>query len=168
MRRSRATDVPAGRTLATNQVQVINLIRVPTSQQVLLKVRVAELNRTGFRQIGADFLASIPQFGSLFGTQIAGATFGPGQIGSTTYGLRNGNNVLIPQDSRDLTLSTQTVFGTFSHGQFNAILAALRRNNILKILAEPNLVTLNGHQANFLAGGEFPVPVLAGSAGGTG
>lgn len=154
--------------IATNQVQVINLIRVPTSQQVLLKVRVAELNRTGFRQIGADFLASIPQFGTLFGTQIGGATFAPGQLGSTTYGLRNGNNVIIPQDVRDLTVSTQTVFGTFSHGQFNAVLAALRRNNILKILAEPNLVTLNGHQASFLAGGEFPVPVLAGFGGGAG
>ena len=58
--------------IATDQTQVINLIRVPTSQQVMLKVRVAELNRTAFRQIGSDFLAEIPGADSLFGTLIAG------------------------------------------------------------------------------------------------
>ncbi|MDG3004742.1 type II and III secretion system protein family protein [Paludisphaera mucosa] len=149
--------------IAANQVQVINLIHVPTSQQVLLKVRVAELNRTAFRQIGADFLASIPQFASLFGTQIGGSTFVPGQIGRTTF------NPILPPDARDMTLGTgTTLFGTFSDARFNAVLQALRRNNLLKILAEPNLVTLNGHQANFLAGGQFPVPVNSGLGGGVG
>ncbi len=141
--------------IATGQSQVINLIRVPSSQQVLLKVRVAELNRTAFRQIGADFLAKIPQFGDLFGTQIGGATF----LGSGTAAA---NSAAVGS----LAVGNQsTVYGTFSKGQFSTVLSALRRNNVLKILAEPNLVTLNGFQANFLAGGEFPVPVLQGSGG---
>lgn len=150
--------------IATNQVQVINLIRVPTSQQVLLKVRVAELNRTAFRQIGADFLASIPEFGSLFGTQIGGSSFAPGQIGRTTF-----NPNLQRVDARDMAMAAgSTLFGTFSGARFNTVITALRRNNLLKILAEPNLVTLNGHQANFLAGGQFPVPVNSGLGGGVG
>ena len=141
--------------IASNQIQVVNLIRIPTSQQVLLKVRVAELNRTGFRQIGADFLATIPEFGALFGTQIAGNGLNPGRVGPITRNVA------------DLTLGSQaTAFGTFSNGQFNAILTALRRNNLVKILAEPNLVALNGHQANFLAGGEFPVPSFSGVGSG--
>lgn len=154
--------------IATNQTQVINLIRVPTSQQVLLKVRVAELNRTGFRQVGADFLGSVPALGGLFGSQIGGGSFEPGKIGGTTFPhILNGK--LVEGDPKNLVLgSTSTLFGTFSRGEANAFLSALRRNNLLKILAEPNLVTLNGHQANFLAGGQFPVPVNSGLGGGVG
>jgi pilus assembly protein CpaC len=162
--------------VALTQSQVVNLIRVPTSQQVLLKVRVAELNRTGFRQIGADFLASIPQFGTLFGSQIAGNGFAGGALGSQTFQKsiqQAGGAAVVTDTNRGLSLGSQaTAFGTFSHGQFNTILTALRKNNLVKILAEPNLVALNGHQANFLAGGEFPVPsfsgVGAGAVGGGG
>ncbi len=144
----------AANQIATNQFQVINLIRVPTSQQVLLKVRVAELNRTAMRQIGADFLASVPQFGTLFGSQIAGNGLSPGTIGA---GATKGG----------LSLGSQaTLFGTFSGGQFTTVLTALRKNNIVKILAEPNLVALNGFQAAFLAGGEFPVPSFSGVGAG--
>lgn len=150
--------------IATNQTQVVNLIRVPTSQQVLLKVRVAELNRTAFREIGADFLASIPQFGTLFGTQIGGSSFEPGRIGRSTF-----NPDLSKVDPRNIAMGAgSTVFGTFSQARFNVVLSALRRNNLLKILAEPNLVTLNGHQADFLAGGQFPVPINSGLGGGVG
>ena len=151
--------------IATGQFQVVNLIRVPTSQQVMLKVRVAEMNRTAFRQIGADFLAEIPQFGTLFGTQIAGngfnGTLGPGAFTRAANGKVTGG--------ASLGLGSQaTFFGTFSNGNFNTVLTALRRNNILKVLAEPNLIALNGYQANFLAGGEFPVPSFSGVGSGSG
>jgi pilus assembly protein CpaC len=141
--------------VATGRIQVINLIRVPTSQQVLLKVRVAEMNRTGFREIGGDFLAAIPQFGTLFGSQIGGSS----PVTAAT---------VIP-NTLSITPSS-TFYGTFAHGQFQTVLSALRRNNLLKILAEPNLMALNGHQAEFLAGGSFPVPVQnsVGGSGGTG
>jgi pilus assembly protein CpaC len=141
--------------VATGRIQVINLIRVPTSQQVLLKVRIAELNRTSFREIGGDFIAAIPHYGTLFGTQIGGS-------GPTTAATVFPNNLSVGQSS--------TFYGTFSHGQFQTVLSALRRNNLLKILAEPNLMALNGHQAEFLAGGSFPVPVQnsVGGSGGSG
>ena len=52
-----------------------------------------------------------------------------------------------------------TVFGIFQDANFQFLLNALRINGVLKFLAEPNLVTMSGFQASFLAGGEFPVPV---------
>jgi pilus assembly protein CpaC len=146
----------AANQIATNSLQVINLIRVPTSQQVLLKVRVAEMNRTALRQVGADFLASIPQFHSLIGTQIAGNGFA-GSLGTGAAGTVKSGLGLGPE---------ATLIGTFGNGQFQTVLTALRKNNIVKVLAEPNLVAMNGYQAAFLAGGEFPVPTFSGVGAG--
>lgn len=125
--------------------QVINLMTVPGVQQVLLQVRVAELNRTGLREIGADtFFEWGP--GNILGTKIAG-----GQLsltGETPTRLTPGSNT--------------TAFGIFPTGRVEIMLRALRENSLLKILAEPNLVALTGHEASFLAGGQFPVPVPQG------
>jgi pilus assembly protein CpaC len=129
---------------------VLNLIRVPGSHQVLLKVRVAELNRTALRQIGADFLGLVPSTGAILGTQIGGGTI-------TAQGLI-ANRALMGTAIAAASPST-TVYGIFEGAPFEFLLQALRKNTVLKILAEPNLVALNGHQATFLAGGEFPVPV---------
>jgi pilus assembly protein CpaC len=127
--------------------QIINLIRVPGPQQILLKVRVAELNRTAMRQIGADFLVVDPDTGTIAGTQIGGATISA--VGTVAGRDLRGGSVASPT----------TLFGIFEPSEFQVFITALRRNSLLKILAEPNLVAMNGHQASFLAGGEFPVPV---------
>lgn len=125
--------------------QIINLLSVPGVQQVLLQVRIAELDRTGLREIGVD---SFFEFGSgtLLGTQIAGSTV-------SLNGLTPGTST--------------TGFGVFPNGRVEIMLKALRENSLLHILAEPNLVSLTGHEASFLAGGEFPVPVPQGSGIGT-
>jgi pilus assembly protein CpaC len=62
---------------------------------------------------------------------------------------------------------TGNILGVFNSGEFSILLNALRRNDVAKILAEPNLVTLSGHEARFQSGGEFPVPVaqMGGGAG---
>jgi pilus assembly protein CpaC len=130
--------------------RVINLIRVPTSQQVLLKVRVAELNRTALRQIGSDFLAIDHDTGALVGTSLSNAAV-------TATGTTAGR--MLTGVSTAITTPTTTAFGIFEKGGFEIFLSALRRNSLLRILAEPNLVAMNGHQASFLAGGQFPVPV---------
>jgi pilus assembly protein CpaC len=136
--------------------RVINLIRVPGSHQVLLKVRVAELNRTAMRQIGADFLTVDPETGTIAGTQIGGANI-------QAVGTINGFN------SRGGSPSTQTTaFGILQPSEIQFFLSALRRNSLLRTLAEPNLVAMSGHQASFLAGGEFPVPIPQTSTGGAG
>lgn len=132
------------------QPQIINMLKVPGPQQVLLKVRIAELDRTAFRQIGADFLVANPNGSGLVGTQIGG---------STVQAKTNVSKGIIT-DAAALFANTSatTVFGIFDR-DFAFMLQALRRNELLKILAEPNLVALNGHKASFLAGGEFPVPI---------
>ncbi len=128
--------------------QDINLLKVPEPQQVMLKVQVAELNRTAFRQIGSDLLFSSQ--GKLVGTSISGASTVTGAStgdGSTLAGLLTANP------------ASATAIGIFEAANAHVFLSALRRNSVLKILAEPNLVAMNGHTATFLAGGEFPVPV---------
>ncbi len=126
--------------------QVINLLQVPGTQQIMLQVRVAELNRTGLREIGADIFMETDN-GTVLGTQIAGA-------GVSLGGLTPGTST--------------TAFGIFPTGRVELMLRALRDNSLLSILAEPNLVALNGQEASFLAGGEFPVPIQQSTAGGVG
>ncbi|MFL5245754.1 MAG: type II and III secretion system protein family protein [Gemmataceae bacterium] len=136
--------------------QLINLITVPGPQQVLLKVRVAELNRTALRQIGTDIFGIDKKNGTIVGTQIGGASIvntGPTAVGRV---------------ASDATVSSglTTAFGVFNRADFEIFFAALRRNTILKILAEPNLMAMNGQKATFNAGGKFPVPVAQTSSGG--
>lgn len=130
--------------------RIINLMRVPGVQQVMLKVQIAELNRTAAREIGADILMVDPGSGTILGTQIAGSAvsalglLGQGGLTGTAEGA---------------TSSSTAAFGIFPSGDFEVLLRALRRNGVLSIMAEPNLVAMNGQEASFLAGGQFPVPV---------
>jgi pilus assembly protein CpaC len=158
----------AGPTQISNrgaQPQIINLLRVPTSQQVMLKVRIAELNRTSLRQIGSNFLGVDPKNGAIVGSSIAGNTGFQGQIGQTGN-LVAGNNLFGSATLGPAGTGQTSVFGIFQAANFEFMLNALRTNGLLKILAEPNLVALNGQLASFLAGGEFPVPVPQVSAQG--
>jgi pilus assembly protein CpaC len=143
--------------------RIINLLHVPGSQQVLLKVRVAELNRTALREIGSDLLWVDHDSGSLVGTQIGGGSVMATGVIKSLGGLTVSRD---PAKTFFATSPTTTVFGIFEGANFEFLLRALRRNAVLKILAEPNLVALNGQQANFLAGGEFPVPIAQTNTGG--
>jgi pilus assembly protein CpaC len=149
---------------------VLNLLRVPTSQQVMLKVRVAELNRTALRAIGANFLGVDPRTGAIVGSQIAGQATAAGVIGRVQGNIITPGRTLGGAAVQQLTpigdRGGTTVFGIFQDANFEFTLNALRRNSVLKILAEPNLVAMSGFQASFLAGGEFPVPVPQVSAAG--
>lgn len=127
------------------QPQVINMLRVPGSQQVMLKVQIAELNRTAFRQLGASFL--FHDGSTALGTNPTGAAKAAGGLAGLAAGFPN---------------VTTTVAGSLADGKFQYFIDALRRNSVLKILAEPNLIAYHGHQGSFLAGGEFPVPVVQG------
>ena len=145
--------------------RIINLIRTPTSQQVLLKVRVAELNRSALRRIGANFLGIDPRTGAIVGSQIAGTNTGVGLIGNSLTTPSAPARRLFGAAELGSSNNT-TVFGIFQDAHFEFMLNALRQNAMLKILAEPNLVALSGERASFLAGGEFPVPIPQVSAGG--
>jgi pilus assembly protein CpaC len=135
------------------RAQVINLMRVPGLQQVTLQVRIAELDRTGLREIGADFLYASPN-GTIIGTQIGGAA-----VTANSTGAAGG---LIGTAENNLGANT-TVFGIFPSMDLNIFIRALRQNSLLSVLAEPNLVAMSGHEASFLAGGQFPIPVANGA-----
>ncbi len=137
-------------------VEIINLMQVPGPQQVMLKVQIAELNRTAYREIGTDFLFA--DSGSVFGTRIAG--------GTSVAGSASGKGVTGNITSGASGAGGATAFGILEGDGFQALISALRRNSVLKVLAEPNLVAMHGHRADFLAGGEFPVPVPQSGAGG--
>ena len=159
-----------------NGSRVINLLRVPGIQQVLLKVRIAELNRTALREIGADLLGVDPDTGNIIGTSIGGASVSAsgmsGLVSAAGDGMSEGmaDSVAtlsgIVGSATAATGPSSTAFGILPGGDFEIILRALRRNSLLHILAEPNLIAMSGHRANFLAGGEFPIPVPQGGGGG--
>lgn len=135
---------------------VVNLLRIPGSQQIMLQVRVAELNRTGMREVGADWIFA-SENGNVVGTNISGnSVTARGTVGGSGLSSAGTGNVLG---------SNGTAFGIFPSANFDVLLRILRKNALLSILAEPNLVAMSGHEASFLAGGQFPVPVVSGLGG---
>lgn len=148
-------DAPAGS--VSQGPEIINLLRVPGPQQVLLRVQIAELNRTALRQIGSDMLFA-DGHGRILGTKLNSVT--------TSSSFADGAGLLGLAATKVASTSPTTAFGIFEHAGFQVLLSALRQNSLLTILAEPNLVAMNGHEARFLAGGEFPVPIPQSGAGG--
>jgi pilus assembly protein CpaC len=131
--------------------KVVNLLDVSGGQQVMLQVRVAEVSRTALSQLGVNLAYT------------DGTSFG----GSNT-GIGNGFGTAAAQAVQDQTLlgipgigDQVTLFGkgVFGNTAVFAFISALRQNNLLRVLAEPNLVAMSGQEATFLAGGEFPVPI---------
>ena len=129
--------------------KVINSMDVGGVQQVMLEVRVAEMDRSLIRRLGINFVFTGPsQFGiSLLGNLTNLNTF-------TTAGGA------LSSIDQTVTQSIQGVFG-FKTGSLSwtGFIDALKEEDIVKVLAKPTLVALNGQEAAFLAGGEFPIPV---------
>ncbi len=136
--------------------QIINLIRVPGPQQVMLKVKVAELDRTALRRLGTSWLAKDGNYaiGQTLGPPLAFAGAAGGGGGGT--GIGSGGDLL---QMLAPGVGQGTAFGVFDGGKTAFLIDALRQNQVLSVLAEPTLVALHGEEATFLAGGEFPVPV---------
>lgn len=130
---------------------VLNFLEIAGGQQVMLQVRFAEVSRSASSQLGFSTFATdgTAQFGTINGP-------GGSPIGAVAAGAEVTINPAV------------TVFGAGQLGStaFEAFVTALRRNNLLRVLAEPNLIAMSGQEASFLAGGEFPVPVPQGGTGG--
>jgi len=134
-----------------NVVNVLTFGPVGT-EEVLLEVKFAEVDRTALTELGIN----------LFSTG-AGHTIGTittGQFGAVTPGPIS--SVAGGQASSSTTTISNFLNLFFFNPQVNlgAVIQALQQKNLLQILAEPNLVALNGKEASFLAGGEFPFPVV--------
>ena len=139
--------------------KTVNMLASPVKNvaQVQLQVRVAEVNRTKLRDYGTSF-TTIPQGGTAGYINSGG---GPSQLGST-------------ETSPTSTILDSVISPALNLFIFNrqintsAMLRVLRTQGAFRELAEPNLIAMNGQQASFLAGGEFPVPVLQGGGSNSG
>ena len=143
--------------------EVVNSIVVPLShdRQVLLEVRFAEVDRTALAQLGVNIFST--GAGKTIGTTTTGQfggfapfdikdIFGPGTAGA-------------PFKSETTVQQVLNVFLFRPDIHLGAVVQALQARNVLQILAEPNLMAINGQKATFLAGGEFPFPVVQPSTG---
>lgn len=145
---------------ATFAKTVVNNLQVPLApveKQILLRVKFAELDRSVAEQYGVNFLSTgaFKTLGTLSTGQFSSATVTPTGIPGPNGSVSAG------------TISVSDALNFFAFRpdlNIAAFVKALETNNILQILAEPTLVTTNGKEANFLVGGEFPVPILQGGA----
>ncbi len=136
-------------------VNVINNVTAPFPQQIMLHVEFAEVNRTALKSVSADLIALNPQvaddaFRNLQNFAVTEATTEGlrGEISGSVAGVE--------------TLAEGMVnFLVFGEGTLlGAAIRALKSTGDFKSLAEPNLMALEGEEATFLAGGEFPYPVI--------
>lgn len=128
--------------------KVINLLQLPggtESQQVMLQVRFAEVNRSALTELGLSLVANRETWATRATT---------GQFSA-------------PEPDEDEVIFSDYLnlfFFSKSEG-IGGVLRALKQQGYFQSLAEPNLIAYNGQEASFLAGGEFPVPFVSGAAG---
>jgi pilus assembly protein CpaC len=129
--------------------KIVNAMQVGGVQQVMLEVRVAEMNRELIKRLGLNFTGIGNDFFGLSVlanlTSIASLAHPAGQMATVTSGI---------------TQVIQGAFGFNAGGtSWTGFVDALKEENLAKVLAKPTLMALNGQEAAFLAGGEFPIPV---------
>lgn len=139
------------------ETKIINLMHVGGVQQVMVEVRVAEIQRSLGRQIGVNFGAFDRQgnFGISFLDRLT-------SISSFTRGFTSTSIEMAFSTAINAAAGWQT--GSWL---WTAFFNVLKQQGLGRILAEPNLVATSGQEASFLAGGEFPVPVPQPGAGGS-
>lgn len=122
---------------------VVNMLSVATKEQVLLKIKVAEVQRDAMKRIGMDLPKAFLNRGNF-----------------TFYNVIT-NGFPVTSSAIPLGAAGANLLTSWQHGKQNvqALIEALERANLIRTLAEPSLTALSGETAKFLAGGEFPIPV---------
>ena len=141
----------------TTDELISNLMEVRGEQQVMLQVKIIEASRTVLRELGVE-----TQFND--GDELATSTIFGGQNPLSIDDARHDSSIT---GASDIALSKDAIglariltdTGIRGIGTLGLFLNALEEENLVNILAEPNLTAVSGQQAGFLAGGEFPVPV---------
>ncbi len=149
----KAAEVAAG--YVEKKEDVVNLLRQQegvASNQVMLRVRFAEVSRTAMTELGSSLIANGFKDGRWFGRattqQFAAPAFDSGSQGGLVFS--DFLNLFIYDNKNNL----------------GAVVKALQTKGLFQSLAEPNLIAENGKEASFLAGGEYPYPVVQGQSGG--
>ncbi|MDX2307694.1 MAG: type II and III secretion system protein family protein [Hyphomicrobium sp.] len=175
-------EVKAGQKEATELV--INMLTVEGEEQVMLKVTVAEVQRSLLKQLGVNLGASINagNFATTLLTENAlplTAAAGLGNLpipGVGTQGTAAGDPVTCLSAGQLCNFNPGPTDGTFGNSGLSGgwtngdtrvthAIRALERAGLVRTLAEPNLTAISGESAKFLAGGEFPIPVADGQGG---
>jgi pilus assembly protein CpaC len=140
---------------------VISRLKTATPLQVMLQVKIAEVNRTTARNIGVNLLSRDTSGGFLFGlTQGRAAGTITDRVSGTLIDPLTGNPQVLGTDFKFNPPGTGSSLGLAGHLLGLDILGALdlaETNGLVTTLAEPNLTALSGETASFLAGGEFPI-----------
>ncbi len=146
----KAADVAAG--YVAKKEDVVNLLKQQegvASNQVMLRVRFAEVSRSALQELGASFVASG------FKSDWSGRTT-TGQFPAPAW----------DQDGKLVFSDFLNLFLFNSKEGLGGVVRALQNKGLFQSLAEPNLIATNGKEASFLAGGEYPYPVVQPSSGG--
>jgi pilus assembly protein CpaC len=132
--------------------KVLNMLEIAGGQQVLLQIRFAEVSKAATTALGVNLAYND---GSSFGASNIG------QVSPFSVNEAPTPSGLIP--TAQVTPAV-TLFGVGQLGStaLAGFITALRENSLLRVLAEPNLVAISGQEADFLAGGDFPIPVVQG------
>jgi pilus assembly protein CpaC len=143
--------------IASTAGKVVNLLYVdvpPAEPQILLKVRFASIDRSKAKQLGLN----------IFSTGAANT------IGTVTTGQFSPPSVSDPTGSSPSAVISDALNIFLYRRDLNlgATIKALETSGVVQVLAEPNLLAANGKQASFLAGGQYPYPVVQGVSGGVG
>lgn len=153
---------------STSGSKVVNLldVNVPaTEPQILLKVRFVSVDRSIEKQLGINLfdLGLGNAYGGVTTTQ-----FSPPSIGAGSSGGSGGSGGFSSPGGTASVSNDLNLLAYFPGLKSGATIEALETKGLLETLAEPNLLAKNGHEASFLAGGEFPYPVVQGASGGIG
>lgn len=136
---------------------ISNLLEVQGEQQVMLKVKILEASRAVLRELGVetDFNDPVENIQTSF---YSDAVTSVSQGSDLSEFAALASDVALSEDPLGVLRLVEDT-GINGIGQISFLLEALEEQNLVNVLAEPNLTAVSGEQAGFLAGGEFPVPV---------
>lgn len=134
------------RRYVSQDVNLVNLLKVSNDQQVLLRVKVVEIQRSVLKELGVGWSATkaIPLFGGKGAPSLTNGS--TGSLTSATTGL----------------IDATSLFGSFGISGIGSLVAnlnLLENQGLIRTLVEPNLTAVSGETASMLAGGELPIPV---------
>jgi len=154
----------AGELASAYSPKVVNVLTFGPvgAQEVLLQVKFAEVDRTALTQLGVNFISTgaANTIGTVTTGQYGG--FGPQTLTPGTQNTTGTTTTTTPSTTLNNVLN---LFLFRPDINFGAAIEALQTKNLLQILAEPNLIAVNGKEASFLAGGQFPFPIVQPGAG---
>lgn len=153
----------AGELASAYSPKVVNVLTYGPvgAQEVLLQVKFAEVDRTALTQMGVNFVST--GGGNFIGTTTTGQFGGFGQQTLSQSGTSTTTNAGGSTTTTTNGTTINNVLNLFLFRpdiNFGAVVEALQSKNLLQILAEPNLIAVNGKEASFLAGGQFPFPIV--------